>query len=134
MPKVVKRPSAKVAPSPPVRARRAGVRKPKAKTKSARPSAKPKIAPSKPVRARNAGVRKSKSASHSWPKEGGARILNVEEVIANQTPLPPGMETGWEFFRRVLRPLREYNEWLIKNGYPEGLGELDPSLQEGGDK
>ena len=101
MPKAVKRLSAKIAPSPPIRARRARVRKSAAA----------------PVRS-------------VLPQKNGARILTREEVMANQPPLPPGAENGWEWFCRVFRPLREYNAWLIKSGHPEGLGELDASLRE----
>ena len=64
-------------------------------------------------------------------KNGGARILTREELMARIDPIKPGQVSAHDFFHNS--PLRKFNLWLIKNGHPEGLGELDQSLCEGSD-
>ena len=65
--------------------------------------------------------------SPSRPKNGGARILTREEVYATMDRIRPGQRSAHDFFRNS--PLRKFNLWLIRNGHPAGLGELDESLR-----
>ena len=65
-------------------------------------------------------------------KTEGARILTREELMARTVPPAPGMQNGHEWLRELFRPMRKYHQWLIKNGHPEGLGQLDSSLREEG--
>ena len=87
----------------------------------------PKIAKVESAKSAKAPPRRARSTR---PKNGGARILTREEVMASLPPLKPGQRSAHDWMREQFRPLREFNLWLIKNGHPEGLGELDMSLQD----
>ena len=68
-----------------------------------------------------------RSRSRVRPKEnGGARVLTRAEAMAMTEPPAPGNPSAHDLLREAFRPLREYNEWLVKNGR-ETL-EFDQSL------
>ena len=41
-------------------------------------------------------------------------------------PPAPGEQSGREWLREMMRPMREYNLWLVKNGHP-------PLVEESGE-
>ena len=90
----------------------------------------PKVAKVESAKSAKAPPRRARSARSARPKNGGARILTREEVYATMDRIKPGQQSAHDFFYNS--PLRKFNLWLIRNGHPEGLGELDESLREVG--